>query len=72
MKLNCEVIKTKVNKKIQFKRYKIFKNYLKDKDFENILLCDGRDIYFQDNPFNFNFEGPINFFRRLSDQKLSI
>lgn len=63
MKLNCEVIKTKVNKKeIQFKRYKIFKNYLKDKDFENILLCDGRDIYFQDNPFNFNFEGPINFF----------
>ena len=62
-KHNCEVLKVKINKKeIQFKRYQIFLNYLKDKDFENILLCDSRDIYFQKNPFKFNFKSEINFF----------
>ena len=62
-KYNCETIKVKTNKKeIQFKRYKIFLNYLKDKDFNQILLCDSRDIYFQSNPFNFNYKGQINFF----------
>tara|TARA_B100000963_G_scaffold361564_1_gene397735 strand:- start:42 stop:854 length:813 start_codon:yes stop_codon:yes gene_type:complete len=63
----CEVIKTNINKKeIQFKRYRIFLDYLKKKDFNNILLCDSRDIYFQSDPFVFNFEGKINFF--LEDQ----
>ena len=62
-KYNCETIKVKTNKKeIQFKRYKIFLDYLKDKDFNQILLCDSRDIYFQSNPFNFNYKGQINFF----------
>jgi len=60
---NCKIIKIKVNKKeIQFKRYKIFLEYLKNKTFNNILLCDSRDIYFQGNPFKFNYNGSINFF----------
>ena len=67
----CEVIKTDINKKeIQFKRYKIFLDYLNKKDFNNILLCDSRDIYFQSDPFVFNFEGKINFF--LEDQVIKI
>ena len=64
-KYNCETIKIKTNKKeIQFKRYRIFQDYLKNKDFNQILLCDSRDIYFQSNPFNFNYKGQINFFFR--------
>jgi len=62
-KFNCEIIKTKINKKeIQFKRYKIFLDYLSNKNFNNVLLCDSRDIYFQSNPFDFNYDGKINFF----------
>ena len=62
-KYNCDVIKTRVNKKkIQFKRYEIFLKYLDKNNFKNILLCDSRDIYFQGNPFEFNYNGPINFF----------
>lgn len=61
--IDCDVIKTNIKKKeIQFKRYQIFLDYIKDKKFNQILLCDSRDIYFQDNPFNFNFNSPINFF----------
>ena len=68
-KFNCEIIKVQINKKeIQFKRYKIFLDYLKNKNFKNILLCDSRDIYFQSNPFEFNYNGQINFF--LEDQKI--
>ena len=63
VKNNCKIIKTKISKKeIQFKRYKIFSNYLENKKFHKILLCDSRDIYFQDNPFNFNYEKDLNFF----------
>ncbi len=66
-KYNCKIIKMSINKKeIQFKRYKIFLEYLKENDYENILLCDSRDIYFQSNPFNFDYKGEINFF--LEDQ----
>ena len=68
-KYNCEIIKVQINKKeIQFKRYKIFLDYLQNKNFKNILLCDSRDIYFQSNPFEFNYNGQINFF--LEDQKI--
>jgi len=60
---DCSVIKTKINKKdIQFKRYEIFSKYLEGKVFDKILLCDSRDIYFQDNPFKFSYSSPINFF----------
>ena len=68
-KFDCELIKVCINKKeVQFKRYEIFLNYLQKKDFENILLCDSRDIYFQSNPFEFNYKGKINFF--LEDQMI--
>ena len=67
--LNCNVIKTKINKKkIQFERYKIYLDYLENNHYHQILLCDSRDIYFQDNPFNYSFNSEINFF--LEDQKI--
>ena len=54
-KYNCDFIKTKIHKKqIQFKRYQIFLDYLKNLNFDRILLCDSRDIYFQKDPFDFN------------------
>ena len=56
-------VKKNVDKRdIQSKRYEIFLEFLKDKNYENILCCDSRDIYFQSNPFDFNYKGPINFF----------
>ena len=55
---DCDIIETNSNKKkIQFMRYKIFINYLSDKTFDKILLCDSRDIYFQNDPFNYNYHG---------------
>ena len=63
------IIKTKIFKKaIQFKRYEIFLEFFKNKNYNNILCCDSRDIYFQSNPFNFNFKGKINFF--LEDKQI--
>ncbi len=68
-KFGCEIIKTRIQrKKIQFKRYEIFYDYLRRENLNRILLCDSRDIYFQDNPFNFNYSSPINFF--LEDFKI--
>ena len=68
-KFNCNVIKTSINKKdIQFQRYKIYTDLLNKKNFENILLCDSRDIYFQNDPFKYNYSGSINFF--LEDFKI--
>ncbi len=68
-KYDCESIITNINRKeIQFKRYEVFHNFIKDKNFDQILLCDSRDIYFQGNPFNFNFKNQINFF--LEDYKI--
>jgi hypothetical protein len=62
-KYDCKIIKTKISKKkIQFKRYEIFSKYIDNKKFKNIFLCDARDIYFQENPFKYKYEGPINFF----------
>ena len=66
---DCDIIETNSNKKkIQFMRYKIFINYLRDKTFDKILLCDSRDIYFQNDPFNYNYHGNLNFF--LEDYKI--
>lgn len=63
-KYNCITIKKKIDKRdIQLKRYEIFYNYLKDTNYNNILCCDSRDIYFQSNPFKYNFKKPINFFQ---------
>jgi len=62
-KYNGKVIKTSINKKeIQFKRYKIYLQFLKREKYNNILLCDSRDIYFQKNPFEYNYYSSINFF----------
>ena len=62
-KYSCNIIKTKINKrKIQFERYEIFLNFLQNRDFDQILLCDSRDIYFQENPFKYKFNAHINFF----------
>ena len=47
---------------VQLKRYKYYLEYLNRNIFDNILCCDSRDIYFQDDPFNFLYKGSINFF----------
>tara|TARA_A100001011_G_scaffold396295_1_gene493760 strand:+ start:856 stop:1680 length:825 start_codon:yes stop_codon:yes gene_type:complete len=63
------IIKTKIYKNsIQFRRYEIFLKFLENNDYKNILCCDSRDIYFQSNPFEFNYKGEINFF--LEDRKI--
>lgn len=63
-KYNCICIKNKINKKdIQLKRYQLFYNFLKERSYENILCCDSRDIYFQTNPFDYQFNNEINFFQ---------
>ena len=65
---NCKTITTNISKKkIQFKRYKIFSSFLKNKNYDQILLSDSRDVYFQDDPFNYNYTGEINF---LEDYKI--
>ncbi len=64
------IVKTKIYKKaIQFKRYEIFLKFLENKNYNNILCCDSRDIYFQSDPFNFDYKGEINFF--LEDKKIN-
>ncbi len=47
---------------VQVKRYSFYLEFLKKKKYDNILVCDSRDIYFQSNPFNYDFKGSINFF----------
>ena len=63
-KYNCICIKNKINKKdIQLKRYQLFDECLKEKNYENILCCDSRDIYFQTNPFEYKYYKEINYFQ---------
>ena len=51
----CDFILSDISKKeIQFERYNIYLKYLKNKTFNQILLCDCRDIVFQGNPFKKN------------------
>ena len=48
---------------IIIKRYKILIDFLKEKNnIDNIFFCDSRDIYFQSNPFEYEFKKPLNFF----------
>jgi len=69
-KYNCIIIKKNIDKRdVQSKRYDFFLEFLKDKNYENIFCCDSRDIYFQSNPFDFNYEGSINFF--LEDKEIN-
>ena len=68
-KYDCICIKKKIDKRdIQSFRYDAFLEFLKDKDYNKILCCDSRDIYFQSDPFDYNFQKPINFF--LEDKKI--
>jgi len=68
-KYNCICIEKNIDKKdIQLKRYEVFLEFLKDKNYDNILCCDSRDIYFQSNPFNFQYKSSINFF--LEDEQI--
>lgn len=65
----CICLKTKIDKRdIQLKRYGIFLDFLKEKNYDLILFCDCRDIYFQSNPFEYNYKGSINYF--LEDKKI--
>ena len=49
---------------IQLKRYKHFSKILEENSnkYDQVLFCDCRDIYFQSNPFEYNYKGSINFF----------
>tara|TARA_B110000967_G_C18742834_1_gene488656 strand:+ start:157 stop:972 length:816 start_codon:yes stop_codon:yes gene_type:complete len=68
-KYNCICVKKKIDKRdIQSDRYKVFLEFLENKNYNNILCCDSRDIYFQSNPFDFNYKNAINFF--LEDKKI--
>lgn len=69
-KYNCICIKKKVDKRdIQLKRYNFFLEFLiSGPTYDNILFCDSRDIFFQNDPFDFNYKGFINFF--LEDKKI--
>ena len=62
---DCKFIEVNVHKyDIQLKRYKFFLNILENNinKYNKVLFCDCRDIYFQSNPFDFNYKGSINFF----------
>jgi len=68
-KYNCTCVEKNIDKRdIQSKRYEFYLDFLKDKDYKNIFCCDSRDIYFQSNPFNYSYNGAINFF--LEDKKI--
>ncbi len=66
---NCRFLEINDHKyDIQIKRYNYYLKILEEKDFEKVLICDSRDIYFQSNPFDFNYKGSINYF--LEDKKI--
>ena len=65
----CKFMEVKCHKHdIQLKRYSFYLEILKNKKYNKILHCDSRDIYFQSDPFQFNYQGSINFF--LEDEKI--
>ena len=69
-KYGCICIKKYVDKRdIQLKRYAYFLDFIISKNYKRILFCDSRDIYFQANPFSYEYKGSINFF--LEDKKIA-
>lgn len=69
-KYGCICIKKNVDKRdIQIKRYAYFLDFIISKNYKRILFCDSRDIYFQANPFSYEYKGSINFF--LEDKKIA-
>ena len=66
---NCDFEEISAHKfDVQLKRYDFYLKILEKKKYENILLCDSRDIYFQSNPFTYSYKGSVNFF--LEDKKI--
>ena len=66
---NCSFLEVNIHKyDIQLKRYSFFLDILNKKKYNNVLFCDSRDIYFQSNPFEYDYKGSINFF--LEDKKI--
>lgn len=67
---NCQSLEISEHKfDVQNKRYFHYLKILEQNNYNNILLCDSRDIYFQSNPFDYRYKGSINFF--LEDKKIS-
>lgn len=60
---NCHFVETKTHKfDVQVKRYELYLKFILEKNYNKILVCDSRDIYFQSDPFLFEYKGDINFF----------
>ena len=68
---NCKFHEVHVHKyDVQLKRYKYFLEILKkNNNYNKVFFCDCRDIYFQSNPFEYEYKGGINFF--LEDIKIN-
>tara|TARA_B110000971_G_scaffold191208_1_gene202688 strand:+ start:456 stop:1274 length:819 start_codon:yes stop_codon:yes gene_type:complete len=65
----CNFLEVEIHKfDIQLKRYHFFLKILQEKKYKNVFFTDARDVYFQSNPFNYSYEGAINFF--LEDKKI--
>ena len=62
---NCKFHEVRVHKyDVQLKRYKYFLEILKkSNNYNKVFFCDCRDIYFQSNPFEYEYKGGINFFQ---------
>lgn len=66
---NCNFFIGDASKKeISTKRFSFFNEFLKNNKFNNVFCCDSRDVYFQSNPFDFQYKGGINFF--LEDKRI--
>lgn len=66
---SCGFIEINVHKfDVQIKRYIFYLKILQENKYKNVFICDSRDIYFQSNPFDYNYGGSINFF--LEDKKI--
>jgi hypothetical protein len=61
---NIDFLDTKIVPSDSYQsRYQHYYNYLKNNNiFEQVLLTDSRDVFFQNNPFNFFYKKNLNFF----------
>ena len=62
---NCNFYEINVHKyDVQLQRYKYFLKILeKNKNYNKVFFTDCRDIYFQSDPFKYDYQGGINFFQ---------
>ena len=57
--LNTDIVPTESYQS----RYLYYFDYLnKSPDYKKVLLTDSRDVFFQNNPFNFSYKQDLNFF----------